>query len=58
MVQAALKGLEENDVTSSGSSAIINRLCIELPKFKSEHLAELCTICLECIQSKKTTKMT
>ncbi|XP_018565780.1 Fanconi anemia group I protein [Anoplophora glabripennis] len=58
MIQATLKELEENNVTNTSSNAIINRLCIELPKFKSEHLAELCTFCLECIQLRKTIKMT
>ncbi|KAJ8921771.1 hypothetical protein NQ315_008396 [Exocentrus adspersus] len=57
LVQVLLKELEDNDIPISYCNSLINHLCIELPKFKSEHVAELCMFCLECIQTKKTTRM-
>ncbi|KAJ8983001.1 hypothetical protein NQ317_014296 [Molorchus minor] len=49
-----LLNIEENDMPAIRRNTLINRLCIELMKFKSRHLADLCNYCLERIQSKKT----
>ncbi|KAG5900127.1 hypothetical protein JTB14_012800 [Gonioctena quinquepunctata] len=52
-----LKEIENKDLPPSRINSVVNRLSLELIKFKSEHLAKLCCFCLECIQSKRTTKM-
>nr|CAI5817017.1 unnamed protein product [Callosobruchus analis] len=56
-VLGVLQMIEEQDVQVSRTKAIISRLILDITKFKSEDLARMCKFCLECIQSKKTTKM-
>ncbi|XP_074025799.1 LOW QUALITY PROTEIN: Fanconi anemia complementation group I [Leptinotarsa decemlineata] len=57
LVLYVLKEIEDKDLPPSRINTVVNRLNLELTKFKSEHLAKLCSFCLECIQSKKSTKM-
>lgn len=52
-----LKQMEEKDIPTSRTNAVVNYLSLELPKFTSENLAKLCNFCLECIQSQKTMKL-
>lgn len=52
-----LNQLEETDIPTSRINAIINRLSLELPKFRSNDLAKLCGFCLESIQSQKSIKI-
>ncbi|XP_072384850.1 Fanconi anemia group I protein homolog [Diabrotica undecimpunctata] len=51
-----LNELETRDLPQTRIDTIMNRLNLELPKFKSKDLAKLCSLCLEQIQSKKTIK--
>ncbi|CAH0559213.1 unnamed protein product [Brassicogethes aeneus] len=52
-----LNEIEQNDIPSNLSNTLINRLCMDINKFKSEHLAELCNFCKNSIQSKNTLHM-
>ncbi|CAH2009829.1 unnamed protein product [Acanthoscelides obtectus] len=56
-VLCVLQTIEEQDVPVSRTKAVISRLILDITKFKSEDLAKMCKFCLECIQSRKTTKM-
>uniref|UniRef100_A0A6P7FIB2 Fanconi anemia group I protein homolog n=1 Tax=Diabrotica virgifera virgifera TaxID=50390 RepID=A0A6P7FIB2_DIAVI len=51
-----LNELETRDLPQTRIDTIMNRLNLELPKFKSKDLAKLCSLCLEQVQSKKTIK--
>ncbi|KAF2901837.1 hypothetical protein ILUMI_04348 [Ignelater luminosus] len=57
LVSALLQELEKGLLPSSQSSRLITRTCVELPKFKSQHLISLCNYCIECIQKGKVTEM-
>ncbi|CAG9823300.1 unnamed protein product [Phaedon cochleariae] len=57
LILNVLKEIEENDIPASRINTVVNRLNLELIKFKSQHLAKLCNFCLECIQSKRRCKM-
>ncbi|KAH1013955.1 hypothetical protein HUJ04_002869 [Dendroctonus ponderosae] len=59
VVLTALRELEYKECFSSHlSSNLVQRLCMDLTKFKTEHLAEICMFCLESIQSKKISSST
>ncbi|GLV41723.1 Fanconi anemia complementation group I [Carabus blaptoides fortunei] len=47
---AVLQLIEEGVVSNAQSNAIVTRLRLELPKFKSHHLIEICNSCIEKIQ--------
>nr|XP_022920063.1 Fanconi anemia group I protein-like [Onthophagus taurus] len=50
MVLCCLESLQSQDVSSTTSEAVISRLCLELFNFHSNHLVDLCRLCLEFIQ--------
>ncbi|XP_056642069.1 Fanconi anemia group I protein isoform X1 [Diorhabda sublineata] len=51
-----LNEFENRDLPQSRVEAILNRLNLELPHFKSNDLAKICNFCLEQIQTKKSIK--
>lgn len=54
IILTVLNELEEREYFSSQlSSILVQRLCMDLIKFKTDHLVELCNFCLSSIQSKK-----
>lgn len=57
VVMKVLKELEKNEFSSAHSNTIIRRICMDLVKFKSEHLLKLCDFCLECLQSQRASQM-
>lgn len=57
VIMTILNKLETNDVSSTQSNAVVSRICIELDKLKSEHLVDICSFCLECIQKGNVTQM-
>ncbi|KAF5276046.1 hypothetical protein FQA39_LY00842 [Lamprigera yunnana] len=57
IVTNLLHELEKGLCTSSNCNNLLTRLCIEFPKFKSEHLIEICSFCIECIQKGNVSEM-
>lgn len=57
VVAAVLKEFETGDIPSSQSSILLSRICVELVKFKTEHLVNICSICVEAIQKGTITNM-
>lgn len=47
---AVLQLIDEAVISNTQSNAIVTRLRLELPKFKSHHLIEICNSCIEKIQ--------
>ncbi|XP_050310128.1 Fanconi anemia group I protein [Anthonomus grandis grandis] len=58
IVLAVLNELEEKDELNSHiTSAIIQRVCMDLTKYKMGHLVDLCNFCLKAIRSKTHSNM-
>lgn len=57
IVVAVLKELESGDMQCSQSSVLLSRICMELMKFKTEHLVHICSLCIESIQKGNTANM-
>ncbi|XP_060518299.1 Fanconi anemia group I protein isoform X2 [Cylas formicarius] len=51
IVLTLIKELQEREISSSNSLCVVQDICVELPKFKSVHLVEICNICMSSIQS-------
>ncbi|KAF5299517.1 hypothetical protein FQR65_LT01100 [Abscondita terminalis] len=57
VVSNLLHELEKGLISTSLSNSILTRLCVELPKFKPEHLIQICNFCIECIQKGTISEM-
>lgn len=59
-IKVVLTTLEELDnqhsVSSDLCSKLIQRLCMDLVKLRTEHLVDICNFCLNSIQSKQNVK--
>ncbi|KAK4882809.1 hypothetical protein RN001_006128 [Aquatica leii] len=57
VVSTLLHELEKGLLSTSQCNEILTRLCPELPKFKPEHVIQICNFCIECIQKGTVSEM-
>lgn len=57
IVTAVLKEIETGDMQCSQISVLLSRICMELMKFKTEHLVRICSLCIEFIQKGNGTNL-
>lgn len=57
VVWAILQEFETGDMQCSQNSVLLSRICMELMKFKTEHLLRLCSLCVGLIQKGNATNI-
>lgn len=50
IVRTVINEMRERNLQSAVNKEIVTRLCMELPKFRNNHLIALCSLCSELIQ--------
>lgn len=57
VIKVLLSKVENNEGRSSQNNAIVSRIQVELPKLKTQHLVEICNLCMAYIQKGSVTEM-
>ena len=50
IIRTIINEMKERNLQCAVNKEIVTRLCMELPKFRNDHLIALCSLCSEFIQ--------